>query len=64
MDENLLVHAILNQIEADFQSQDFEALDCLLRNLIWSDESKKELLSYLGDSAKENLMEGKTKTRY
>jgi len=65
MNENdLLVHAVLNQIEGDFDDGDYESIDELLNQLINNEESKKKLIEYLSDSAKENWLEGKTNIRY
>ena len=61
---NLLEHAIINQLEGDFEDQDFDSMSEMLSLLINNEESKKILIEYLSDSAKENWLEGKTNVRY
>ena len=63
-ENDLLEHEVINQLEADFDSQDYDAMSELLQLLMKDDKSKGILIEYLGDSAKENWVEGKTKTRY
>lgn len=63
MDENnLLVHALLNQLESDFEEQEYDSIDELLSSLIKDDKNKVLLIEYLSDTAKENWLEGKTNT--
>ena len=61
---NLLEHAIINQLEADFDDQDFDSMSEMLSLLINNKESKKILIEYLSGSAKKNWLEGKTNVRY
>jgi hypothetical protein len=65
MSENeLLEHAVLNQIETDLNEQDFDALSEMLSTLIKYSGSRKTLIGYLSDSARENWIGGKTNVRY
>ena len=65
MDENnLLEHSVINQLETDLNDQDFDAMSEMLSLLIKNEESKKILIEYLSDTAKENWLEGKTNVRY
>lgn len=66
MTKKALVQEIINQIEADIEAKDYEALDELLIMLINLDIPKVEtlLIGYLSESAKENWSEGRTKFRY
>lgn len=65
MDENgLLEHAVINQLESDFDEQDFDAMSEMLTLLIKNEESKNILIEYLSDSAKENWLEKRTSVRY
>lgn len=63
-DDNLLQHAVINQLETDFNDRDFDAMSEMLELLIKNEESKKILIEYLSDTAKENWLEGKTIVRY
>jgi len=64
MEDELLKHAVLNQIETDFDDKDFDAIDELLEQVIKNEEMKGKLIAYLSDSARENWIEGKTHVRY
>ena len=57
-------HKVLNQIEADLESEEYEALSTLFQNLISNDSSKNQLESYLSQSALESLNEEETFCRY
>ena len=63
-EDELLEHEVINQLEADFNDQDYDAMSEMLSLLIKNNKSKKILIEYLSDSAKENWIEGKTKTRW
>jgi len=63
-ENDLLEHAVLNQIETDFNDKDFDALSEMLKNLIYLEPARKVLIEYLTDTAKENWIEGRTNTRY
>lgn len=62
--DELLEHKVLNQIEADLESEEYESLSTLFQNLISNDSSKKQLESYLSQSALESLNEEETFCRY
>lgn len=62
--DELLEHKVLNQIEADLESEEYEALSTLFQNLISNDSSKNQLESYLSQSALESLNEEETFCRY
>jgi len=65
MDEKeLLIHAVLNEVERDLHDGYYEAVDELLGQLIEIDEAKEKLIGYLGDDEKERWLEGKTNVRY
>lgn len=61
---NLLEHAVLNQIESDLDEHDYDSLSEMIGLLIKSEPAKKILIEYLSDTAKENWLEGKTNCRY
>ena len=61
---NLLLHAVLNQIETDFDDQDYESIDELLQRLIDIPQAKDLLTGYLSDTALENWKLGRTAKRY
>jgi carbamate kinase len=61
---NLLEHAVINQLEADFDDQDFDSMSETIGLLLKNEEAKKILIEYLGDTAKENWLEGRTNVRY
>jgi len=63
-EDSLLEHAIINQLEADFNALDYDAMSEMLKNLIYLEPARRVLVEYLGDSARENWMEGRTSTRY
>jgi hypothetical protein len=62
--ENLLLHAVINQLETDFNDHEYDAMDEFLTLLIKDEKSKNILIEYLSDTAKENWLEGKTATRF
>lgn len=64
MNLDLLEHAVLNQIESDIQSQDFESFSEMMQLLLQNKENQDILFNYLGDSAQENLKVGITFNRY
>lgn len=65
MDENdLLEHAVINQLETDFDDQDFDAMSEMIQCLIQVEDAKKILIEYLSDSGKENWIEQKTVKRW
>lgn len=64
MDKELLEHAVINQLQADIEEGDFDALSKMLGLLIDSKKSREILIEYLSDTAKENWIEGKTTVRY
>lgn len=59
-----LEHAVINQLEADFGDQDFDAMSELLQILMKSENNREILFNYLGDTAQENVKEGLTNKRY
>jgi len=64
MENNLLEHAVINEIEKDLKDKDFESLSFLLEKLISVESTKKLLIEYLSDNEREMWIEVKTKTRY
>ncbi len=63
-DKNLLLHAVINQLETDFDDQDYDAMDEFLTQLMKVEENHNILYQYLTDSAQENWLEGKTNCRF
>jgi len=59
-----LEHAVLNQIESDFEEQEYDAISELLQKLIEIPEARQVLVDYLSDTAALNLAEGLTQKRY
>jgi len=59
-----LEHAVINQLEADFNDQYYDTMSEMLQLLIQNDGARNILVGYLGDTALENLNEGKTFMRY
>lgn len=57
-------HAVLNQIESDFESQDYDALSEMLQCLLQVEDAKKILINYLSDNFLEDVVEGRIKLRY
>ena len=64
MNSNLLEHAVINQFESDLENRDYDSISEMLVLLIKNKESRHILTEFLGDSAKENLIEGRTSVRY
>ena len=64
IDEELLEHSVLNQIESDINDMDFDAYSELMMKLLKNKDNKKILFNYLSQSAQENLKEGTTTKRY
>lgn len=64
IDDELLEHAVLNQLESDINEWDYDSYSKLIGNLLKNEENKKILFSYLSQSAQENLKEGTTTKRY
>jgi DNA-binding SARP family transcriptional activator len=63
MEEQRLVSAVLNQLEADFDEQEFDYIEELLRQLVKSKPVRQILFDYLSESAQQNLREGLTLKR-
>jgi hypothetical protein len=64
-DQDLLVHAVINQMETDFGSNDLESLDEMIKCLIKNRHPNHEVLyNYLSETAQENLKEGLTAKRW
>lgn len=64
IDDELLEHSVLNQIESDISDMDFDAYSELIMKLLKNKDNKKILFNYLSQSAQENLKEGTTTKRY
>ena len=62
--KNLLLHAVINQLEADFGDQDYDAMDELITKLMENSDNHDILYQYLSDSAQENWIDRKTKVRF
>lgn len=62
--KNLLLHAVINQLESDFDDNDFDAMDEFITMLMKNESNHEILYNYLSDSAQENWLEGKTNVRF
>jgi hypothetical protein len=62
--DNLLCHAVINQLEADLNEQEYDSLDELITQLVKDEKTKKILIEYLSDTVKEFWLEGKTTPRF
>lgn len=62
--KNLLLHAVINQLETDFDDNEFHSMDEFLTKLIENEDNHTIMYNYLCDSAQENWIEGKTNTRF
>ena len=62
--KNHLLHAVINQLESDFDDNDFDAMDEFITMLMKNTDNHEILHAYLGDTAQENWLEGKTNLRY
>ena len=60
----LLEHAVINQLESDFDDQDYDAMSEMIQFLLKSENSRHILIEYLSDEQREYWIQGKTKTRY
>ncbi len=63
-EQNLLEHSFMNQLETDFNDQDYDAMSEMIQLLIKNEDNKKIIIEYLSDTAKENLIEGRTNCRF
>lgn len=63
-EQYLLEHAFMNQLESDFEDQDFDAMSEMIQLLLKNEDNRNIIIEYLSDSAKENWLEGKTSTRF
>lgn len=64
VNKDALEHAVINQLEADFNDQDYDAMSEVLQMLMKDENNVEILINYLSDTAQENLAEGKTFFRY
>lgn len=65
IDEELLIHSVINQLETDFGDNDFESMSNLLEAIISDERDGKDVLwEYLSNTAQENLKEGLTIKRF
>lgn len=64
VNKDALEHAVINQLEADFEDQDYDSMSEMLQMLMKDDNNVEILINYLSDTAQENLTEGKTFKRY
>jgi len=63
-EQNLLEHAFINQLETDFNDQEYDAMSEMIQLLIKNEDNKKIIVEYLSDTAKENWLEGRTSCRF
>lgn len=64
VDKDALEHIVINQLESDFEDQDYVSMSEMLQLLMKDDKNVEILTNYLSDSAQENLAGGKTFKRY
>jgi len=57
---NLLEHLFINQLEADFEDQEFEPMSEMIQSLLKDEKNQKIIIEYLSDSAKKSWLEGIT----
>lgn len=62
--KNLLLHAVINQLETDFDEQDYDAMDELITMLMKNEDNHEILFAYLSDTAQANWLEGRTNVRF
>lgn len=62
--KNQLLHALINQLEADFEDQEYYPMDEFITKLMENPENHNIIWNYLGDSAQENFIENKTFKRF
>jgi hypothetical protein len=62
--QNLLLHAVINQLETDFDDQEYDAMDELITMLMKNPDNHEILFAYLSDTAQSNWLEGKTNCRF
>lgn len=62
--KNQLLHALINQLETDFEDQDYDAMDEFITTLMKNPDNHDIIWNYLSDSAQENFIEGRTFTRF
>lgn len=63
-EQNLLEHAFINQLETDFNDQDYDAMSEMIQLLIKNEDNKKIIVEYLSDTAKENWLKGRANCRF
>ena len=63
-DKEMLVHAIMTQLDHDYSNSEFEPFAFALINLLKLDGAEEILVDYLGDVVKEDLISGKTKLKF
>lgn len=64
MNNNQLEHAVINQLEADFNDLDFDSMSEMLELLIKNEKNQEILFQYLSDTTQQNFIEGRTNCRY
>lgn len=62
--KNLLLHAVINQLEIDFDNNEFDSMDELITKLMENEANHEIFFSYLSDTEQEYWLEGKTNTRF
>ncbi len=63
-EQNLLEHAFINQLETDFNEQEYDVMSKMIQLLIKNEDNKKIIIEYLSDTAKKNWLEGRTNCRF
>ena len=64
VNKDALEHAVINQLESDFEDQDYDSMSEMLQLLMKDDNNVEILINYLSDTAQENLAECRTFKRY
>ena len=63
-EQYLLEHAFINQLETDFDEQEYDAMSEMIQLLLKNKDSKKIIIEYLSDTTKECWLEGRTNCRF
>jgi len=64
MTDELLVHAVVNQIEADIKEYDHETIGLSVAKLISDPDAKDILVSYLSSTNRMNWLKGEVQKRW
>lgn len=63
-ENNLLEHAVINQLKMYLHDQEYDSISELINQLIFLEPAKKVLIEFLSDKEKERWLEGNTNLCY